>query len=118
MSARIRAAIKNNLRPEMVNRLSSIVHFHPLAPVHIREIVGKCLAALNTRLVARQVTVTLSSEVVELIVQEGFNESFGARELERTMERLISKRPAHRARSRPGPACRSNGSLGGWIGEC
>jgi len=88
---RIRAAIKSHLRPELVNRLSSIVQFHQLAPAHIREIVGKCLAALNARLADRQMTVSLSPEVVDLLVKEGFSPEYGARELERTIERLVSK---------------------------
>ena len=52
---------------------------------------GKCLAALNARLADRQITVSLASEVVDLIVKEGFSPEYGARELERTIERLISK---------------------------
>ena len=91
MDERIRGAIKNHLRPELVNRLSSIVQFHQLAPADIREIVGKCLAALNARLADRQITVSLSPEVVDLLVKEGFSPEYGARELERTIERLISK---------------------------
>lgn len=91
MEDQIQAAIKQNLRPELVNRLSSIVQFHPLTAAHIREIVSKCLAAFNSRLTDRQITLSLSPEVIDLIVKEGFSQEFGARELERTMERLISK---------------------------
>jgi ATP-dependent Clp protease ATP-binding subunit ClpC len=91
MDERIRGAIKSHLRPELVNRLSSIVQFHKLAPADIRKIVEKCLAALNARLADRQITVTLSPEVVDLLVKEGFSSEYGARELERTIERLISK---------------------------
>jgi len=91
MDERIKSAIKKHLRPELVNRLSSIVQFHQLALADIREIVGKCLAALNARLADRQITVSLAPEVVDLIVKEGFSPEYGARELERTIERLISK---------------------------
>ena len=91
MDERIRAAIKTHLRPELVNRLSSIVQFHPLTPAHIHEIVGKCLAALNARLADRKIVVSLSPEVDDLIVKEGFSPEYGARELERTIERQISK---------------------------
>jgi ATP-dependent Clp protease ATP-binding subunit ClpC len=91
MDERIKSAIKKHLRPELVNRLSSMVQFHQLAPADIREIVGKSLAALNARLADRQITVSLSPEVVDLIVKEGFSPEYGARELERTIERLISK---------------------------
>ena len=91
MDERIKSAIKKHLRPELVNRLSSIVQFHQLAQADIREIVGKCLAALNARLADRKIVVSLSPEVVDLIVKEGFSPEYGARELERTIERLISK---------------------------
>jgi len=91
MDERIRGAIKSHLRPELVNRLSSIVQFHQFSPTHIHAIVEKCLAAMNARLTDRQITVSLSSEVVDLIVKEGFSPEYGARELERTIERLISK---------------------------
>jgi ATP-dependent Clp protease ATP-binding subunit ClpC len=90
MDERIKSAIKKHLRPELVNRLSSIVQFHQLAPADIREIVEKCLAALNARLADRQIVVSLSPEVVDLLVKEGFSPEYGARELERTIERLIS----------------------------
>jgi ATP-dependent Clp protease ATP-binding subunit ClpC len=91
MAGRIKSAIKKHLRPELVNRLSAIVQFQPLEPAHIRQIVGKCLAALNSRLADRQIVVSLSPEVLELIVKEGFSVEYGARELERTIERLVSK---------------------------
>lgn len=91
MDERIKSAIKNHLRLELVNRLSSIVQFHQLTKDNIREIVEKCLAALNARLADREITVSLSPEVVDLIVKEGFSPEYGARELERTIERLVSK---------------------------
>lgn len=58
---------------------------------NIRQIVGKCVAALNARLAVRQITVTLSPEVVKLLTSEGFSLEFGARESERAFERLVSK---------------------------
>lgn len=87
----IQVAIKAHLRPELVNRLSAIVQFQSLQPEHIRQIIEKCVTALNVRLEERQITLTLSPEVLELIAKEGFSPEFGARELERTFERIISK---------------------------
>ncbi|MEX1119972.1 MAG: AAA family ATPase, partial [Terrimicrobiaceae bacterium] len=88
---KIHAAIKKHLRPELIYHLSAIVSIQSLQPEHIRQIVEKCLAALNSRLTDRHITVTLSPEVVELVAKEGFSQEFGARELERTFERLVSK---------------------------
>jgi ATP-dependent Clp protease ATP-binding subunit ClpC len=91
MDERIKSAIKKHLRPELVNRLSSIVQFHQLTSANIREIVGKCLASLNARLADRQITISLSPEVVDLLVKEGFSPEYGARELGRVFERIVAK---------------------------
>jgi len=88
---RIKVAIKKNLRPELINRLSAIVQFSPLQTEHIAQIVEKCLAALNARLSGRGISVSLSQEVFDLIMKEGFSPEYGARELERTIEKRISK---------------------------
>jgi len=86
----IDSAIRKHLRPELINRLSAVVQFQPLQPEHIRQIVEKCLTALNVRLSDRGITLSMSPEVVELVVEKGFSPEFGARELERTFERLIA----------------------------
>ncbi len=82
-------AIRRHLRPELVNRLTKIVHFKPLDSGTVREILGKLLAALNERLADRGVTVELDESAEELILREGFSEEYGARNLERVMDRML-----------------------------
>ncbi len=82
-------AIRRHLRPELVNRLTKIVHFKPLGIETAREILGKLLAALNERLADRGVTVELDDSAEELILREGFSEEYGARNLERVMDRML-----------------------------
>jgi ATP-dependent Clp protease ATP-binding subunit ClpA len=82
-------AIRKHLRPELVNRLTKVVHFKPLEMVTAREILGKLVAEFNQRLAERNVTVVLNKSAEELILQEGFSKEYGARNLERVMDRLI-----------------------------
>ncbi len=82
-------AIRRHLRPELVNRLTRVVHFKPLDTGAVREILGKLLADFNRRLTDRGVTVELDKSAEELILREGFSEEYGARNLERAMDRLL-----------------------------
>ena len=72
-----------------MNRLTKVVHFKQLDTGTVREIFGKLLADFNLRLADRGVTVELDEGVEELILREGFSEEFGARNLERVMDRLL-----------------------------
>ncbi len=89
--AQIDEAVKKHLRPELVNRLSAVVHFQPLSKKEVHEIVLKCLVNLNNRLADRVITVDIEPAVTEFLIEKGFSSEYGARELERTFERLITK---------------------------
>jgi ATP-dependent Clp protease ATP-binding subunit ClpC len=82
-------AIRKHLRPELVNRLTKVVHFKPLELETAREILGKLVAEFNRRLADRNVTLGLDESAVELILREGFSKEYGARNLERVMDRLL-----------------------------
>ena len=82
-------AVKRHFRPELVNRLTKVVHFKPLGMDTAREIFGKLLDDFNKRLTDRVVTVDLDASAIELILREGFSEEYGARNLERVMDRML-----------------------------
>ena len=82
-------AIRKQLRPELVNRLTKIVHFKPLGFETAREILGKLIADLNQRLADRGVSVALSDGTKELLLEEGFSEMYGARNLERVIDQKL-----------------------------
>lgn len=92
--APVEEAIRRHLRPELVNRLTKVVHFRPLGLETAREILGKLVAEFNRRLADRKVTVVLDESAIELILREGFSKGYGARNLERTMDRLLGKKLA------------------------
>lgn len=82
-------AVKRHFRPELVNRLTKVVHFKPLEMETARDILGKLVAEFNERLADREVTVELDESAIELILREGFSKEYGARNLERVVDRLL-----------------------------
>ena len=87
--APVEEAIRKHLRPELVNRLTKVVHFKPLGLETAREILGKLVADFNKRLADRSVTVKLDENAEEFILREGFSEEYGARNLERVVDRML-----------------------------
>ncbi len=83
--------IKTFFRPEFFNRIDRIVTFQSLTERDMREITEKELRELRQREGLSRCAVHLSwaPEVVDLLVEQGFDARYGARPLQRTLERLV-----------------------------
>ena len=93
-SENVLCAVRRAIRPELVNRLTEIIVFQPLQIADARLVIDKFIGRLNERLQTRSTHLSLLEEARDLLLIEGFSEPFGAREIERTAERLIAKRLA------------------------
>ncbi|MFM8287927.1 MAG: AAA family ATPase, partial [Planctomycetaceae bacterium] len=82
-------SVRDALRPELFNRLDRIVPFLPLDLETARRVVERQLALIRGRdgLKYRQVELTVGEEVVDHLVERGFEPRHGARSLKRVMER-------------------------------
>jgi ATP-dependent Clp protease ATP-binding subunit ClpC len=87
--AEINRALTQHLRPELLNRIGEVVYFYPLSPAIVREIVDKLLDEIRSRLSDRQINISMSGAAYDLLVKRGYNPDMGAREMERTVERLL-----------------------------
>jgi ATP-dependent Clp protease ATP-binding subunit ClpB len=85
----ILGALRQNFRPEFVNRIDDIVVFHPLAREHIRAIVDIQLQLLATRLEEKRVTLELTEDARTLLAERGYDPVYGARPLKRVIQRMI-----------------------------
>ncbi|HEY9721261.1 MAG TPA: ATP-dependent Clp protease ATP-binding subunit [Oscillatoriaceae cyanobacterium] len=81
--------LKNNFRPEFINRIDEIIVFHPLTKPEIGQIVDIMLKEVRSRLKEQEFALELTSEVEEMLTAEGYNPSYGARPLRRAIQRLI-----------------------------
>ena len=88
--------LRRSFRPEFLNRLDEIIYFHPLSKDNIRRIVDLMLGELNSRLRERQLTVEVTEEARELIINRAFDPNFGARPLRRyisaNVESLVARK--------------------------
>ena len=92
MKERQMDALKEAMKPELINRIDEIIFFHRLTRDDLEKIADIMFASLEKRLDERSVTVTVSREAKDYIVGEGYNEEYGARPLRRTIQRLVEDR--------------------------
>jgi protein subunit release factor A/DNA polymerase III delta prime subunit len=83
--------VEQYFRPEFVNRIDQIVVFKPLDEAAMRQIARRELGEVMLRggLVRRNVLVEIDDNVIDLLLAEGFNTTYGARPLKRAVERLV-----------------------------
>ncbi len=85
-------AVRGHFRPEFVNRIDRVLTFGPLGEESVRDIARRELASLNQRdgLVRRRLRFTWSDALLEAVTRQGFDPRYGARPLQRTVERLVA----------------------------
>jgi len=81
--------IKQTFRPELINRIDEIIMFRPLDQNSIRQIAKLELSKVAERLKDRKIKLYASEEVINFIVNTGFDPQFGARPLRRTIQKEI-----------------------------
>jgi ATP-dependent Clp protease ATP-binding subunit ClpC len=86
---RVGDEVENTFAPEFLNRLDDVIVFHPLSQAQIGEIVHIMLRDLEERLAEEQLSIRLSDEAVDFLVEHGYDAKFGARPLKRTIQRYI-----------------------------
>ena len=85
----ISKALKNTFNPEFLNRLDDIITFNPLDKNSLKKIVKLELENLKSRLLEKNYTFTFGSSILTHIVETGYDEKFGARPLQRTIQTEI-----------------------------
>ncbi|MBS4770469.1 ATP-dependent chaperone ClpB [Carnobacteriaceae bacterium zg-ZUI240] len=85
----VNALLKAQFKPEFLNRIDDIVMFTPLSEQFVKSIVHKLVADLNKRLQQQNLLLQLSDEVVDWIVDNGYDVAYGARPLKRFMTHHI-----------------------------
>jgi ATP-dependent Clp protease ATP-binding subunit ClpC len=89
MKGRVMSDLKKVFRPELLNRIDEIIVFPKLAKEEILEIVDLMLNRLRQQMAEHQVTMELTPEAKELLVEKGYDPAMGARPLRRAIQQLI-----------------------------
>ena len=85
------AALRKYFRPEFLNRLDGVLTFNPLAPKHMRGILGIQLSRLTKRLEAQKRRLVLHEDALELMAEKGYDPAMGARPLKRLIQTWLAE---------------------------
>ncbi len=82
-------ALKEKFRPEFLNRIDDIIVFHKLRREDTAQIAQIMLANLRKRLAVLQVDMRLTDNAMNLLIDKGYDDNYGARPLKRVIQRYI-----------------------------
>ena len=81
--------LRKSFRPEFLNRVDEIIVFHALTEAELTKIIEIQLGRVRERLADRKITVKMSDEAKKFLVSQGYDPSYGARPLKRTIQKEI-----------------------------
>ncbi|MCS6971607.1 MAG: ATP-dependent chaperone ClpB [Leptospiraceae bacterium] len=86
---RVLETVRGFFRPEFLNRLDAIIQFHRLDHKHLQQIAALQLNRVIDKVRERGIELEVSEPVRELIIEQGFDEEYGARPMRRAIETLL-----------------------------
>ncbi|MBN1560569.1 ATP-dependent chaperone ClpB [candidate division KSB1 bacterium] len=81
--------LKQSMRPEFLNRIDDIIVFHALSRENIREIVALQMQQIAGLLKDKNLSLELTDEATEFLIEHGYDPAFGARPLKRLIQKMI-----------------------------
>jgi ATP-dependent Clp protease ATP-binding subunit ClpB len=86
---RVMEALRLQFRPEFLNRVDEVILFSRLDRAQLRQIVEIQLRGLRDRLAARKLDLHVSAAALDLLADEGYDPTYGARPLKRVIQRRL-----------------------------
>ena len=87
--AKIMESLKNQFRPEFLNRLDEIVIFNGLSIDEVRKIVDLQIGLVEERLKHKKIKINVSVPARNLLAEKGYDPDFGVRPLKRKIQQLV-----------------------------
>lgn len=94
MKKNVMAELKKTFRPEFINRVDEIIVFHPLNREDIKKIGELMLNETAKRLKQTDIKITFTEEVKDFLAEKGYDKTYGARPLKRTIQEHIEDKLA------------------------
>jgi ATP-dependent Clp protease ATP-binding subunit ClpB len=89
MKEAVLGELRQQFRPEFLNRLDEIIVFHSLTEEHLKQIVDIQMMGLRARLEERHIQLELTDAARTRLVRSGYDPTYGARPLKRAIQREI-----------------------------
>jgi ATP-dependent Clp protease ATP-binding subunit ClpC len=81
--------LKRMFNPEFLNRVDEIVVFHSLNREQLRQILEVMVREMQDRLAEQKIGLEVSKEAREALIEQGYDEKYGARPLRRTLQKQV-----------------------------
>ncbi|MEI7621074.1 MAG: ATP-dependent chaperone ClpB [Candidatus Moraniibacteriota bacterium] len=89
MRVKVQASLKEQFKPEFLNRIDELIIFHPLGKKILEKIVQLQLELVQKRLAEKDIRLKISKEVQAYLSNKGFDNVYGARPLKRVIQNEI-----------------------------
>ncbi len=89
MRNRVLDALRNNFRPEFLNRIDDLIIFHALTQQEMAKIVRIQLKRVESLLAEQKIAVEITDAACRQIVEKGYDSAYGARPIKRAIQREI-----------------------------
>jgi ATP-dependent Clp protease ATP-binding subunit ClpB len=94
MTSNLRGGPEDYFKPEFINRIDEIVRFRELGRDDLSAIVDIQLRRLRGRMAERRIVLTVTDAAKDVIAQQGYDPTYGARPLKRVIQRQIADKLA------------------------
>jgi ATP-dependent Clp protease ATP-binding subunit ClpC len=89
MKEKLLEEVKRVFKPEFLNRIDDIIVFRPLVKEDLQHIIDIEMGFVAERLKEHNITLEVTQEAKDLLIEKGFDPVFGARPLKRTIQRFL-----------------------------
>ena len=89
MKDKLLEEVKRTFKPEFLNRVDDTIVFKPLVKEDLTRIIDIEIALVSDRLKDQQISLEVTQEAKDFLIEKGFDPVFGARPLKRTIQRFI-----------------------------
>ncbi|MCI8725329.1 MAG: ATP-dependent Clp protease ATP-binding subunit [Hungatella sp.] len=97
MKGRVMEEVKRLFKPEFINRVDEMIVFHPLNKENMKDIASIMLKIINKRTVQQMgITLHISEEGQEFLIEKGYDEKYGARPLRRAIQNQLEDKLAEK----------------------
>jgi len=89
LKEKVISALKENFRPEFLNRVDEIIIFNYLGKTEIKKIVDLQLAIVSERLKQKKIDIKVTEQAKEFLAERGFDQNLGARPIKRVIQKMV-----------------------------
>ena len=81
--------LRHTFKPELLNRIDEIIIFNSLSKETVYDILDKIILDINNRLKDKHISISLTNEARDLIINNSYDESYGARPIKRYVSKYV-----------------------------